>query len=182
MNKPGHINSPLDSAVWAELNNWSGIRMESIIINFYSLIDFHSKFCQVNRGISDYIENYSAAATITWRRQGLFLPDSKCHGKQSNHILKVFLELSFLYARVVSWFLLSLLVPKTEENFPTCDLNVIFWTLLINWDYYKVCRAGLPHVFIMPSSFDYRGSTADYPSLLLAVFFVWASSTADIGT
>ena len=56
VNKPGHINNPLDSAVWAELNNCSGIRMESIIINFYSIIDFHSKFCQFNRGISNNIE------------------------------------------------------------------------------------------------------------------------------
>ena len=56
MNKPGHINNPLDSAVWAELNNCSGICMESIIINLYSIIDFHSKFCQVNRGISNNIE------------------------------------------------------------------------------------------------------------------------------
>ena len=38
----GHINNPLDSAVWAELNNCSG--MQSIIINFYSIIDFHFKF------------------------------------------------------------------------------------------------------------------------------------------
>ena len=30
--------------------------MESIIINLYSIIDFHSKFCQVNRGISNNIE------------------------------------------------------------------------------------------------------------------------------
>ena len=56
MNKLGHINNPLDSAVWAELNNCSGICMESIIINLYSIIDFHSKFCQVNRGISNDIE------------------------------------------------------------------------------------------------------------------------------
>ena len=42
VNKPGHINNPLHSAVWAELNNCSGIHMESIIINFYSIIDFHS--------------------------------------------------------------------------------------------------------------------------------------------
>ena len=51
VNKPGHINSPLDSAVLAELNNCSG--MQSVIINFYSIIDFHSKFCQVDRRISN---------------------------------------------------------------------------------------------------------------------------------
>ena len=65
----------------------------------------------------------------------------------SNHILQAFLEPSSRYRkdRVVSWFLLSLLVPKTEENFPTWDL-IIFWSLLINWDYYKFYRTGLPHV------------------------------------
>ena len=30
--------------------------MESIFINLYSIIDFHSKFCQVNRGIGNSIE------------------------------------------------------------------------------------------------------------------------------
>ena len=30
--------------------------MESIIINFYSISDFYSKFCQVDRGISNNIE------------------------------------------------------------------------------------------------------------------------------
>ena len=49
--KPGHINNPLNSAVWAELNNCSG--MQSIIIDFYSIIDFHFKFCQVNIGVSN---------------------------------------------------------------------------------------------------------------------------------
>ena len=65
----------------------------------------------------------------------------------------------------VSWFLVSLLCPKTEENFPPWDLNIIFWKLLINWDYDKFCRTGLPHVFIMTSTVDYRGSkliTHDY--------------------
>ena len=98
MNKLGHIKSPLDSAVWAELNNWSG--MQSIIINFYSITDsyfkffnfysitdFYFKFCQVDRRISNQIENYYELPP-----SADFLPDRKCFGKQSNIILKAFLE------------------------------------------------------------------------------------------
>ena len=80
-------------------------------------------------------------------------------------------------------FLLSLLVPTTEGNFPPWDLNIIIWKLLINRDYDKFCRTGLPHVFVMPTAVDYRCSSwIEYRWLLLAVFFVWASTTADIGT
>ena len=70
MNKPGHTNNPLDPAVWAELNNFSG--MQNIIINFYSIIDFHFKFCQVNRGISNYIENYSELPPSAGEGRGSF--------------------------------------------------------------------------------------------------------------
>ena len=95
--------------------------MESKITNFYSIIDFHSKFCQVNRGISNNIETTLSCHHQLEKVGAVFLPDSKCHVKQLNHILQAFLEPSSLYARdrVVSSFLLSLLVPKTEENFPT---------------------------------------------------------------
>ena len=72
--------------------------MKSIIINFYSIIDFHSKFCQVNRGISNNIE-ISQSCRNQLEKVGAFLSDSKCHVKQSNHILQAFLELSSLYAR-----------------------------------------------------------------------------------
>ena len=135
---------------WAELNNYSGIHIESIIINLYSITDIHSKFCQVNRTISNNIEITLSCHHQLEKVGDIFLPDTKCHVKQSNHILQAFLELSSLYGtnRIVSLFLLSLLVPKTEENFPTWDLNIIFWTLLINWVYHMFYRTGLPHVFI----------------------------------
>ena len=46
--------------------------MQSIIINFYSIIDFHSKFCQGNRGISNYIENYSELPPSAGEGRGFF--------------------------------------------------------------------------------------------------------------
>ena len=48
-------------------------------------------------------------------KAGAFLPDSKYHAKQANHILKLkaFLEPSSLYARKFLGFF-CLLVPKTE--------------------------------------------------------------------
>ena len=92
----GNINNPLESAVWAELNNFSG--MQSIITNFYSIIDFHFKFCQVNRGIINPIENYSRFPPSA----GIFLPDSKCHGKQSNNILKFSFGAEFPVCKRVS--------------------------------------------------------------------------------
>ena len=55
--------------------------MESILIKFYSISDFYSKFCQVNRGISNNME-----ITLRCHHQlekiGAFLSDSKCHVKQ----------------------------------------------------------------------------------------------------
>ena len=135
---------------WAELNNCSGIHIESIIINVHSISDIYLKLCQVNRRISNNIEITLSCHHQLEKIGDSFLPDSNCHVKQSNHILQAFLDLSFLYARdrIVSLFLLSLLVSKTEENFPTWDLNIIFWTLLINWVYHMFYRTGLPHVFI----------------------------------
>ena len=67
--------------------------MESIIINLHSIIDFHSKFCLVKRGISNNIE---ITLSCQLEKVGAF---SKCHVKQSNNILQAFLELSSLYAR-----------------------------------------------------------------------------------
>ena len=53
--------------------------MESIITNFYSITDFHSKFCQNNRGISNDIE-ITPSCHHQLEKVGLFLflPDSKC--------------------------------------------------------------------------------------------------------
>ena len=85
------------------------------------------------------------------------------HSLCSNNISKGFLEPSSLYAREFLDFFY--LCPKTEENFPPWDLNIVFWKLLINWDYDKFCRTGLQYVFIMPSPVDYRGGkliTHDY--------------------
>ena len=129
--------------------------MQSIIINFYSIIDFHFKFCQVDRRISNYIENYSELPHQL-EKSGDFLPDRKCHGKQSNNILKAsWSQVPCMQGNYL--ILLSLLVSQTEENFPPWDLNISFWKLLINCDYDKFCRTGLPYVFIMPRTVNYRG-------------------------
>ena len=139
--------------------------MQSVIINFYSIIDFDFKFCQVNRGISNWIENYSQLPPSVGEGRGyFFLTVSSMVSSQI-----IFEKLSWSWVpcthKGVSWFLLSLLVPKTEEDFPPWDLNIIFWKLLINWEYDKFCRTGSPQFFNMPSTVDYRGSkliTDDY--------------------
>ena len=133
MSKPGHINSPLDSAVWAELNNCSG--MQRLVINFYSITDFYFKFCQVDRRISNQIENYYELPP-----SADFLPDRKCYGKQSNKILKAFLEplapcmqrsslISFIFAYSKDWRKLSTL----KHCFPKVINQLRLWQALQNW-------------------------------------------------
>ena len=50
-------------------------------------------------------------------KAGDFLPDSNCHGKQSNNILTAFLELSSLYAREFLDFFYLCLSQRLKKTF-----------------------------------------------------------------
>ena len=83
VNKHGHMNNPLDSAVWAELNNCSGMR--SIISIFIQLLTFILKFVKLTEE-SVIILKITLSCHHQLEKAGAFLPDSKCHGKLSNHM------------------------------------------------------------------------------------------------
>ena len=50
-------------------------------------------------------------------KAGDFLPDRKCHGKESNNILKAFLEPSSLYARELLDFFYLCLSQRLKKTF-----------------------------------------------------------------
>ena len=81
--------------------------MQNIIINVYAISDFHFKFCQVNRGISNLIENYSQLPPSAREGRGLFFL-TVCAMVSSQIIFKSFLGAEFLSEVVLNLVCLSI--------------------------------------------------------------------------